>query len=86
MSHAILASPTFHQLLLEIDRELAAEMRAGCCQVCGGRLDSGTYLRKARGGPLGLPEEHDRRLSFCCAIEGCRKRHENDKDRRKRQG
>lgn len=75
MSHAVLASPTFHELLLEIDREFAAEMRAGSCQACGGRLDSGTYLRKPRGGPPGLPEEYDRRLSFCCASEGCRKRH-----------
>ena len=75
MSHAALASPSFHQLLLEIDRELAAEMRAGRCQVCGGRLDSGTYPRKPRGGPPDLAEEHDRRFSFCCAVEGCRKRH-----------
>jgi hypothetical protein len=75
LSHALLASPTFHQVLLDIDRELAAEMRTAGCQACGGRLDSRTYPRKPRGGPPGLSEEHDRRLSFCCAVEGCRKSH-----------
>ena len=75
MSHAVLASPSFHRLLLEIDRDLAAETRAGRCRACGGRLDSARYRRKPRGGPPGLPDEHDRRFSFCCAVEGCRTRH-----------
>ncbi len=75
MSHALLASPSFHQIVLEIDHELAAEMRAGRCLACGGRLDSRTYPRKPRGGPPGVSDEHDRRLSFCCSAEGCRKSH-----------
>ena len=75
MSHAIVFDPSFHQVLLEIDREAAAETRAGRCRECGGPLDAGHYARKPRGGPPGLGAEHERRFSFCCRVEGCRKRH-----------
>jgi len=32
------------------------------------------YQRKPRGGPDSLGDEHRRRLSFCCAVDGCRSR------------
>ena len=35
---------------------------------------SARYPRKPRGGPRGLGSEYERRLSFCCAKEGCRRR------------
>jgi hypothetical protein len=75
LSHAVVFDPSFHQFLLDIDCELAAETRAGRCRECRGPLDAGHYARKPRGGPPGLGPEHDRRLSFCCRIDGCRKRH-----------
>lgn len=60
-------------MLLRFDEDLAAKVRAAGC-ACGGRLDAAHYQRKPRGGPSGLGDDHDRRLSFCCAVEGCRAR------------
>lgn len=60
-------------LLLRYDEELAAKVRAAGCG-CGGRLDAAHYPRKPRGGRDGLGDEHARRLSFCCAVDGCRSR------------
>jgi hypothetical protein len=75
LSHAIVFDPSFHQFLLELDREAAAETRAGRCRECKGPLDVGHYPRKPRGGPPGLGAEHDLRFSFCCRVDGCRTRH-----------
>ena len=61
-------------LLLAIDRDLAAAARHGGCLRCGGRLDGADYGRKPRGALGPLPDGYDRRLSFCCAREGCRRR------------
>jgi hypothetical protein len=47
--------------------------RAAGCVVCDGVLHSSLYPRKPRGGPAELPG-YDWRHSFCCAVEGCRKR------------
>jgi hypothetical protein len=45
----------------------------GCS--CGGVLHSGRYWRKARGLPTGLDKEaYGWRFSFCCAVDGCRRR------------
>lgn len=85
MCQKILQSATLYELLLRFDRDLAAEARAARCRrtgrdgrACGGRLDSGHYERKPRGGPP-IPErlrksdpDHSRRLSFCC--DECRRR------------
>jgi hypothetical protein len=60
--------------LYAIDAEQAERVRARGCE-CGGRLHRADYPRKVRG----LGPEHEallsRRLSFCCAREGCRRRH-----------
>ena len=75
MSHAWIADISlFNQLRAEDERVAAAVKLAGC-QPCGGRLDRADYPRKPRGGEVGAAgEELDRRSSFCCAREGCRKR------------
>lgn len=56
-------------------------LRRGCVK-CGGALHRGTYPRKPRDFPPGIDAAcnagepgPDRRLSFCCEREGCRKRH-----------
>jgi hypothetical protein len=74
MSHTPLIDARVWQLLLIIDRELAAEAhKTGC--ACGGRLHSARYRRKPRGGlPAELRSEYSRRESLCCAREGCRRR------------
>jgi hypothetical protein len=72
----LLGDASFHELLLTIDRDLADTCRAEGCLSCGGRLHSARYPRKPRGRPktLRLGPEHDKRFSFCCAVDGCRGR------------
>ena len=74
MYRALLADARFHELLLAFDRDLAAAARAAGCARCGGVLHSARFRRKPRGGPVGLGEVYDQRLSFCCAVDLCRKR------------
>jgi hypothetical protein len=71
---ALLADAKFHEQLLAFDGDLAAQCRAAGCPDCGGVLHSSNYRRKPRGRPVGLGEEHDRRFSFCCAVDDCRDR------------
>ena len=70
----LLADARFHQLLLAFDADLADAARAERCAPCGGTLHSACYPRKPRGRPCRLGPEHDRRFSFCCAVDGCRSR------------
>jgi hypothetical protein len=69
--HALLHDPKFFTLLLRIDHELAAQMRADGCR-CGGALHRADYPRKPRGCPAEVRPDLASRLSFCCAQ--CRKR------------
>lgn len=74
MYRSLLADATFHNLLLAFDADLAETARAGCCPICGGVLHSAKFARKPRGRACKLGREHDQRFSFCCAVDGCRKR------------
>lgn len=74
MYQAFLTDARGYELLLKLDMETAAEARAKGCHHCGGRLHAAPYLRKPRGGPESLPAEMDRRFSFTCDREGCRRR------------
>lgn len=60
-------------LLPRIDADLAAKAQAAGCPACGGRLDVANYPRKPRGAD-GLGDEYELRASFCCAVDGCRRR------------
>jgi hypothetical protein len=64
----------FYLTLEKIDADLAATARAGGCSECGGVLHSARYRRKPRGGPLELGAGYEQRHSFCCSVDGCRKR------------
>lgn len=70
----VLNDERFHELLLKLDRELAAPVRAGGCPSCSAALHSAPFARKPRGMPKRLGREHRQRLSFCCAKDGCRQR------------
>jgi hypothetical protein len=59
-------------LLPRIDADLAAAARAAGCCFCGGRLDVANYRRAPRGADV--DETYLVRHSFCCAVEGCRRR------------
>ncbi|MEJ2388354.1 MAG: hypothetical protein P8Y27_13930 [Chromatiaceae bacterium] len=74
MCHAFLTDANFYQLLTRIDESIAEEVRAGGCR-CGGQLHSARYPRKPRGLRSALDGSYERRLSFCCAQDGCRRRH-----------
>lgn len=74
MYQAVLTDATFHEQLLAFDRDLAASARAARCWLCGGALHSASYDRKPRGCPSGLGQGYAERFSFCCAVDGCRKR------------
>lgn len=65
----------FLQVLYELDEAVAERVRAEGCPHCGGRLDRADYARKPRGGGLAPgAEAWTKRLSLCCAREGCRRR------------
>ncbi len=63
---------SFWSFLFSVDQDLAGTARKAACP-CGGRLHCANYRRKPRGVD-GLPEPYQRRLSFCCDRDGCRKR------------
>jgi hypothetical protein len=69
----LLADTRFFSLLLAIDRDLAAHAHAGGC-ACGGPLYVANFARKPRGARGLLPAGFERRLSFCCGRDGCRRR------------
>jgi len=69
-----LADARLYEMLARIDADLAETARKAGCRVCGAVLHSAPFPRKPRGGPGELTADYDRRHSFCCAIEGCRKR------------
>jgi hypothetical protein len=64
-----LADQKLWDLLEKIDTDMAEATREKGCPHCYGKLHRADYERKPRGGPC-----WDRRRSFCCAAEGCRRR------------
>jgi hypothetical protein len=64
-----LADQQLFQLLEKVDADSAEAARQQGCLYCGGALHRADYDRKPRGGP-----GWDRRDSFCCAKDGCRRR------------
>lgn len=74
-SHELGVDVQFWASLTALDEAIAEQVRAACCQHCGGRLDRADYPRKPRGGALATEAESwCVRLSLCCAREGCRRR------------
>lgn len=64
----------FYHALERIDAELAEVTRRARCRKCAGVLHSARYRRKPRGGLPDLPSSYERRASYCCGVDGCRKR------------
>jgi hypothetical protein len=64
----------FYHALERIDADLAEARRRAGCGECHGVLHSARYSRKPRGGPADLPAGYQQRASFCCAVDGCRRR------------
>ena len=74
MYRDLLADASFHKRLRTFDEELCKAARGEGCLICSGVLHSARFPRKPRGRPSGLAAEDKRRISFCCAVNGCRKR------------
>lgn len=65
----LLQDRRLYDFLEQVDRDFAFEAQSGGCEHCGAVLHRGDYSRKPRGGP-----SWDKRCSFCCSRDGCRKR------------
>ena len=67
-------SPRLYSFLLQIDEDLAAETRQKGCPHCGGPLHSARYPRKPQGLSVQVDRQERARFSFCCSVDGCRRR------------
>lgn len=75
MSHAGGLSGELFERLCEIDVQIADRIRTGGCGHCGGgRLHRADYPRKVRGVPAEAEASWARRISWCCSVDGCRRR------------
>ena len=74
-SHELGVDVQFCARLEALDRAIAERVRAAGCPHRGGRLDRADYARKPRGADIApAAEAWSKRLSLCCAREGCRRR------------
>ena len=74
MSHVAEYDAKFLKALGEIDAEHAERVHRSGCPECGGALDHADYARKPRGELGEAAGSYERRCSFCCRVDGCRKR------------
>lgn len=76
MYQNLLNQSSLYWILRRLDEELAADAKKLGCPYCGGQLHRANYPRKPRGAPAEVERDpsYRRRLSFCCAEEGCRRR------------
>lgn len=80
MSHPLLRDARFYAHLARVDADVAERAReAGCPRAgCGGVLHLARFKRKPRAA-AGFPwrelgEEYETRWSYCCSVDGCRRR------------
>ena len=73
----VLQDSRLYMFLLRVDQDLASQVAELPCRYCGGRLDSACFPRKPRGIPddVDVGPEYRVRHSFCCRVDGCRRRH-----------
>ncbi len=71
----LLRDARLYQFFEQVDRDSAEAVRAAGCRYCGGTLHQADYERKPRGGLSAIMDRWDKRHSFCCGKDGCRKRH-----------
>jgi len=68
------SNASFLSALLALDRLIAQHTALLLCPHCSGALHRADFPRKPRGFRLDGPHDFNKRFSFCCATEGCRKR------------
>jgi hypothetical protein len=74
MYHYLLTDARFHNSLFDLDRLIAEQVRRAQCPKCFGNLNQSNFPRKPRGVPEGTHPDYSIRFSYCCGVEGCRKR------------
>lgn len=74
MSHVPEYDAKFLMALGEVDAEHAEQVQRAGCPECGGPLDRADYPRKPRGELGEAASSYERRCSYCCRVDGCRKR------------
>jgi hypothetical protein len=74
LSHVPEYDAKFLMALGAIDAEHAERVHQCGCPQCGGALDHADYPRKPRGELGEAAGSYERRCSFCCRVDGCRKR------------
>lgn len=74
MCQDFFCSASFYRSLFELDQAIAETVCQAGCVHCGERLHVADYPRKPRGLREPLTTDYQRRLSFCCARDGCRRR------------
>ncbi len=74
LSHNYDTGASFLCSLADTDAAFALQVRERGCPRCRGVLDRADYPRKPRGDLGEARDRFERRLSFCCRREGCRRR------------
>lgn len=74
MHHVPRQDKKLYDLLLQVDRDLAAAARAAACPRCGGRLDSARYRRKPRGAPPAVMADPEQSLRWSLCCDACKHR------------
>ena len=75
MYRNLLTRSSLYPILRALDEAMAKEAQERGC-ACGGVLHRACYPRKPRGAAPEVEGDpaYRRRWSFCCAVEGCRRR------------
>lgn len=73
MCHAFLTNSSLYSYLTQLDQDIAQQVQSEGCP-CGGKLHRSDYPRKPRGIRGVLDKSYETRISFCCSVDGCRKR------------
>ena len=69
----VLRDRRLYEFLEKVDKDFASQVKSRGCEHCGAVLHRADYERKPRGAQVG--PSWDKRCSFCCSRDGCRKRH-----------
>lgn len=62
------------EFIQEIEKDSESRAFNQACGHCNGKLDRASFRRKVRGVPIGFEDAFTLRPSFCCRVDGCRKR------------
>ena len=70
----VLRDRKLYEWMERVDADMAASAQLEGCDDCGGKVHRADYPRKPRGGLKDMVERWEKRWSWCCERDGCRKR------------